>query len=184
MRLTTLSRHALRSWPCSCTLDSFEGVMTLPGTKSPIFVVPAGVAIVAAATCLAVSGWLATPLFAQASAKNPPFETIVKQTGGPELYAAYCAVCHGRDGKGNGPVAKQLKPKVPDLTTIAKRNGGRFPMDKVQAIIAGTATGDSAHGSREMPIWGPVFSQIEWEKDLGKVRINNLARYLESLQVK
>ena len=81
-------------------------------------------------------------------------------------------------------MVKQLKPKVPDLTTIAKRNGGKFPLEKVQAIIEGTTTGESAHGTREMPIWGPVFSQIEWEQDLGKVRINNLARYLESLQVK
>ncbi len=140
--------------------------------------------LLAGAACLVAGNWVGTPLVAQEPAKNPPFETIVKQTGGPELYLAYCAVCHGKDAKGYGPMAKQLKAKVPDLTTIAKRNGGRFPLEKVQAIIAGTEPGDSAHGTREMPIWGPVFSQIEWEKDLGKVRINNLARYLESLQVK
>ncbi len=152
--------------------------MTLPGTKTLMPVVLAG------AACLAAGYRVGTPLMAQEPAKNPPFETIVKQTGGPELYNAYCAVCHGKDAKGNGPMAKQLKAKVPDLTTIAKRNGGKFPFEKVQAIIAGTETGESAHGTREMPIWGPVFSQIEWEKDLGKVRINNLARYLETLQVK
>lgn len=140
--------------------------------------------VLACAACLAAGYWAATPLAAQEPAKNPPFETIVKQTGGPQLYAAYCAVCHGKDARGNGPMVKQLKPKVPDLTTIAKRNGGKFPLEQVQAIIAGTATGESAHGTREMPIWGPVFSQIEWEQDLGKVRINNLARYLQSLQVK
>jgi mono/diheme cytochrome c family protein len=152
--------------------------VTLRGTKSLMFVVSAGV------TSLVVAHWLPVPLVAQEPAKNPPFETIVKQTGGPELYAAYCAVCHRKDAKGNGPMAKQLRPKVPDLTTIAKRNGGKFPLEKVQAIIGGTTTEESAHGTRQMPIWGPVFSQIEWEKDLGKVRINNLARYLESLQVK
>jgi len=151
--------------------------MTPHGTKDLMFVV------LAAGTVLAVN-WVATALAGQEPAKNPPFETIVKQTGGPELYAEYCAVCHGKDAKGNGPMAKQLKSKVPDLTTMAKRNGGKFPIERVQAIIAGTEWSESAHGTREMPIWGPVFSQIEWEKDLGKVRINNLARYLQSLQVK
>ena len=158
--------------------------MTVRGTKSLMSVVLAGATILAGATCLVSGYWVNTPLVAQEPAKNPPFETIVKQTGGPELYAEYCAVCHGKSAKGNGPMAKQLKAKAPDLTTIAKRNGGRFPLDRVQAIIEGTAIGEGAHGSREMPIWGPVFSQIEWEKDLGKVRINNLARYLDSLQVK
>ncbi len=152
--------------------------MTLRGTKSLMFVVLTG------ATGLVVGNRLPVPLVAQEPAKNPPFETIVKQTGGPELYAAYCAVCHGKDATGNGPMARHLKAKVPNLTVLAKRNGGKFPLEKVQAIIAGTATEESVHGTREMPIWGPVFSQIEWEKDLGKVRINNLARYLESLQVK
>ncbi|MGA7413683.1 MAG: cytochrome c [Bryobacteraceae bacterium] len=151
--------------------------MTLPGTNRPMSVVLAGAIILA-------GYWVGTPLLAEEPPKNPPFDTIVRQTGGPQLYVAYCAVCHGKDARGNGPMVKQLKPRVPDLTTISKRNGGKFPLEKVQAIIAGTASGDSAHGTREMPIWGPVFSQIEWEQDLGKVRINNLARYLESLQVK
>ncbi len=121
---------------------------------------------------------------AQDPVKTPAFETIVKQTGGPELYGEYCAVCHGKDAYGNGPMAKELKTKVPDLMKLAKQNGGKFPLDKVEGIIAGTALENTAHGNRDMPVWGPVFSQIEWEKDLGKVRINNLARYLQSLQIK
>ena len=68
--------------------------------------------------------------------QNPPFETIVKQPGGPQLYAAYRAVCHGKDARGNGPMAKQLKAKVPDLTNIAKRNGGEFPFKTSRAPIA------------------------------------------------
>ena len=46
---------------------------------------------------------------------------------GPELYMAYCASCHGKDAKGDGPMAKLLKTPPPDLTAIAVRNGGMFP---------------------------------------------------------
>jgi mono/diheme cytochrome c family protein len=148
--------------------------MTLHGWKNLMSVLLTGGTILAGVT---LKG-------AQDAAKTPPFETIVKQTGGPELYGEYCAVCHGKDARGNGPMAKELKTKVPDLTKIAKQNGGKFPFDKVEGIIGGTTLENTAHGNREMPIWGPVFSQIEWEKDLGKVRINNLTRYLQSLQVK
>lgn len=143
-----------------------------------------GVTILAGGACLVAGNWVGDPRAARDSAKNPPAATAVRQAGGLELYGAYCAVCHGKDAKGNGPMAKQLKPKVPDLTGIAKQNGGKFPLESVQAIIDGTSLAQTAHGTRDMPIWGPVFSQIEWEQDLSKVRINNLARYLETLQVK
>jgi mono/diheme cytochrome c family protein len=100
------------------------------------------------------------------------------------LFRAYCAVCHGIDGKGGGPAASALKGTVPDLTRISQRNGNNFPSVRVQKIISGEETATSAHGSRKMPIWGPIFGQIAWDQDLGKVRIHNLARYLESLQQK
>jgi mono/diheme cytochrome c family protein len=40
----------------------------------------------------------------------------------------------------------------------------------------------ASHGSREMPIWGPVFHQIEADVDRGHVRMENLIRYLEAIQ--
>ena len=101
---------------------------------------------------------------------------------GEDLFLYYCASCHGKDGRGQGPVVKELKKPVPDLTLIAKRNGGRFPLKRIENIIAGTELSGTAHGTREMPIWGPVFGQIEWDRDMGQVRLNNLARYLEGIQ--
>lgn len=72
-------------------------------------------------------------------------------------YETYCAVCHGADGKGNGPFTMLLNKRVPDLSLLAKRNGGVFPFARAYDVVVGTAD-VGAHGSREMPIWGDVFS--------------------------
>lgn len=72
-------------------------------------------------------------------------------------YEGACAVCHGVTGKGDGPVVGQLRSKVPDLTVLARDNGGVFPFDKVYQIIDGRRE-VKAHGPREMPIWGRAFS--------------------------
>ena len=103
---------------------------------------------------------------------------------GPKIFRNYCAACHGVDGKGKGPVSGALKHAPPDLTSISQRNSGKFPADKVKAIIAGQEQSASAHGSREMPVWGPIFHDVEWDQDLGEVRLDNVTRYVESLQRK
>lgn len=103
---------------------------------------------------------------------------------GPEMYANYCASCHGKDAKGNGPAASALKVPPTDLTTLAKRNGGKFPEDHVAAVLSGK-TMMPAHGSSEMPIWGKVFWTLsEGHKGEVQTRIANLIKYLESLQAK
>ena len=79
---------------------------------------------------------------------------------GPELFRAHCAACHGSDAKGGGPMALALKAKVPDLTVLAKKNGGQFPSARVSHTIIGDEVVMS-HGSREMPIGGPIFHQVE-----------------------
>jgi mono/diheme cytochrome c family protein len=109
---------------------------------------------------------------------------LIQSLEGKSLFQAYCASCHGISGIGNGPAASALKKAPPDLTRIRERNGGNFPASKIQDIISGEEAVTPAHGSREMPIWGPIFSQIAWDQDLGKVRIYNLTRYIESLQKK
>jgi mono/diheme cytochrome c family protein len=109
------------------------------------------------------------------------------QTGermGASLFQAHCAVCHGRDAKGSGPMAQSLKVSPPDLTRIAARNRAHFPLARVQKIIAGEVPMPAGHGTREMPVWGPVFSQIVWDQDLGQVRVYNLAKFIEQKQVK
>jgi mono/diheme cytochrome c family protein len=76
---------------------------------------------------------------------------------GKQAYETQCAICHGLDGKGNGPYAASLKVPAPDLTTLAQKNGGVFPVDRVTKVIDGR-TGIAAHGSRDMPIWGTRFA--------------------------
>ena len=79
-------------------------------------------------------------------------------------------------------MAKSLKSKTPDLTQIAAHNGGKFPLTRIQRIISGQEQTPAGHGTREMPVWGPIFSQIAWDQDLGRIRVYNLAKYIESLQ--
>ena len=110
-------------------------------------------------------------------------EHLIYSVNGADLFRAHCAACHGSDGKGNGPLASALKSKVADLTVIAKNNGGPFPTKRVRATILGDEV-VTAHGSREMPIWGPIFHQIEADQDLGNVRVENLVKYLQSIQKK
>jgi mono/diheme cytochrome c family protein len=114
--------------------------------------------------------------------KIPPPETrLIDSLDGYALYQSYCAVCHGKDAKGDGPMARVLKDPPLDLTQIAVRNSGVFPAQKVARIISGESEMTS-HGTREMPLWGPIFSQIAWDQDLGRVRVANLTKYIESIQ--
>jgi mono/diheme cytochrome c family protein len=116
---------------------------------------------------------------------KPPEEThLISSLAGADLYQAYCAVCHGKSAKGEGPMARSLKVAPADLTRIAMRNGGKFPRQRIEQILSGEAAVEAGHGTREMPLWGPIFSQIAWDQDLGRVRIDNVAKYLEQLQTK
>jgi len=105
-------------------------------------------------------------------------------TSGKEMYLAYCATCHGREGKGDGPVASTLKVPPADLTALSKRNNGKFP--SVQVVHAITGPGNApAHGSREMPVWGPVFMNMEHQHESAvRLRVANLTEYIKSLQQK
>jgi hypothetical protein len=100
---------------------------------------------------------------------------------GSELFKEYCATCHGMDATGNGPAALALRKPVPDLTRISQRNGGTFPRESVKQYISGESD-ILAHGSRDMPIWGPIFRQADRDHELGQIRLHNVTVYLESLQ--
>jgi mono/diheme cytochrome c family protein len=108
-------------------------------------------------------------------------QQLIRSVEGPDLFRAYCASCHGSDGKGHGPAAAGLKTRVADLTVLAKNNGGVFPATRVRTAIMGEEV-IASHGSREMPIWGPIFHQIEADVDRGNVRLENLVTYLQSIQ--
>ena len=42
----------------------------------------------------------------------------------------------------------------------------------------------AAHGSREMPVWGPIFSGLDPSPARTQMRIENLVQYIESIQQK
>lgn len=128
---------------------------------------------------------------AQDQTQDQPTTTIqhvtVKPTSaasGKEMYTSYCAVCHGTDGKGAGPAANALKIPPADLTLLSKNNGGKFPAMKVSSTLRGTSD-LPAHGSKEMPVWGPLFRSMSGGHE-GEVqqRVANLTQYVESLQAK
>jgi len=103
---------------------------------------------------------------------------------GKIMFKDYCAACHGMDGKGNGPAVEFLKAPPPDLTTIAKRYDEKSVTLRVKAVLH-FGTGNKAHGTLNMPLWGPMFSAVP-ASDNGVVsmRINNLSNYVDSIQQK
>jgi mono/diheme cytochrome c family protein len=101
---------------------------------------------------------------------------------GRQIYKEYCAACHGSEGRGNGPVARSLRKPPADLTTLAKRHGGAIPEEYVANVLR-FGLGFSAHGSSEMPVWGPIFQDMEQHNEAAvRQRIKNLCDYLASIQ--
>jgi len=119
-----------------------------------------------------------------AQIKNPP-QPAVRPIEGASIFRNNCAACHGLDGRGKGPLSRVLKQDVPDLTRLSQRNGGVFPAVHVRNTIEfGADTLVPAHGSKDMPIWGPIFHEIDSDQDFGNVRLENITRFLESIQRK
>lgn len=115
--------------------------------------------------------------------KREPAPTL-HSTDPAENYGLYCAVCHGKDGKGNGPAAPAMKTPPTDLTMIAKNNGGKFWAAEVEASIRGRGKTVVAHGTADMPVWGPIFRSMNANDGALTLRINNLVKYIQSMQVK
>ena len=120
--------------------------------------------------------------YAQTQVKKEPIQ-MTSAASGSDMFNSYCASCHGKDAKGDGPAASSLKVTPANLTELAKKNNGKFPTDHVANILRSGVAG--AHGSPDMPVWGPLFSQVSSHDDaMVQMRISNLIHYLESLQVK
>jgi mono/diheme cytochrome c family protein len=126
---------------------------------------------------------LHTPAFAQED-EGPP----VAPASPESTFRVYCANCHGEAGRGDGVLAFGLSKPALDLTRISARNGGSFPRERIVRIIDGREE-TSAHGEREMPVWGDWFeleatSQVGADKDPAaiKKRIDGLVDFLESIQ--
>ncbi|MBX7186840.1 MAG: hypothetical protein K1Y01_16985 [Vicinamibacteria bacterium] len=140
-------------------------------------------------------------LTSAAFAQNPPAATpspapatdAVKAATGPDLgeaaageviYMRYCAACHGKTLKGDGPVASGLNKKPIDLTQLAKKNNGVFPMDKVMAMIDGRQS-TRMHGTPDMPVWGEIFAMTKGsEAPTAEAAVKRIANYVWSQQAK
>jgi mono/diheme cytochrome c family protein len=105
-------------------------------------------------------------------------EAIAK---GRVVYVRYCVSCHGKDARGDGPLAIDLRIPVTDLTTLAARSGGSYPYDRVVRIIA-KGNEVRGHGSADMPAWGPAFNRSDGIETAVDEAIRNLARYIGSIQ--
>ena len=108
----------------------------------------------------------------------------IESLAGHDTYAFYCATCHGAHGKGDGPTAAALEIRPPDLTQLARRRGGTFPRTDVERFVTGGGRPVPSHGSGDMPVWGPIFRSLDPSDVRTRVRIANLAEYLESIQTK
>ena len=103
---------------------------------------------------------------------------------GKTAYNSSCAACHGADGKGNGPVSTELKTKPSDLTALAKKNNGVFPVETMHEIIDARKS-VAAHGTREMPVWGYWFLSFGPDtQHIVQNRISAIIDYVNRIQVK
>lgn len=141
-------------------------------------------------------GFLFLPVFAAAllvgslgwsQEKTAIKKTPIQQsnsTSGKQMFADYCAPCHGLSAKGDGPAASALKTPPADLTQLAKKNNGKFPMDHVMYDLR-KGSSLASHGSSDMPVWGPLFKSLDTTNPvMVDQRIRNLSVYIESLQAK
>jgi len=108
----------------------------------------------------------------------------VTPTSGKQMYASYCAPCHGVDGRGHGAVAANLKTAPSDLTMLSRQNQGKYPDVHIMAVLQdGTAI--QGRRSAEMPVWGPILGKMnKTTPEERLLRICNLSRYLDTIQTK
>ena len=131
----------------------------------------------AALAVAALLPW-AVPVSAQTPAGNKSIPA------GSGLFSTYCAVCHGTNAKGTGPLADSLRRRPADLTMLAKNNGGNFDKDMVKRIIDGKNP-VKGHGGGDMPVWGDAFERsADAGPQAAQERIDSLVEYLATIQVK
>jgi mono/diheme cytochrome c family protein len=137
---------------------------------------------------LTVAVLVASAVLAMAQSQTPVVKHVpirpVNAASGQEMFKSYCAVCHGEDAKGTGPAASAMKVPPTDLTTLAQKNGGKYPAMHVSSVIRGEAD-LPAHGSKDMPVWGALFFRLSQGHDAEvQQRVTNLNQYIESIQAK
>jgi cytochrome c553 len=129
-------------------------------------------------TALVALALSAGSAFAQAKIEQAPIKNV-NASDAKAMFDSYCAVCHGKEGLGNGPAAKALAKAPADLTKISARNKGTFPDTRVRRYIQGLDE-VAAHGSRDMPMWGSLFNSLN--RDTAELRVAALADYIKGMQ--
>ena|SRR5271166_6440608 len=135
---------------------------------------------------IAVAATLATGMSYADQSKSKVTIPVTKTTAtdGKLMYSSYCAPCHGVDGRGQGPVAPALRTPPTDLTVLSKNNHGKFPDTHVVSVLQ-SGTVIPSHGTIEMPVWGPILANMNQTNPQDRLlRISNLSRFLETMQVK
>lgn len=106
---------------------------------------------------------------------------VTSPASGEEMFNAYCAACHGKAGKGDGPAAAEFKRPPTNLTILTQHYNGKFPEAYIAQVIESGPRDAKAHGSKDMPVWGTLFSAKD-EPATVRQRVYNLTKYIESLQ--
>jgi mono/diheme cytochrome c family protein len=122
-----------------------------------------------------------------AQATQPPAVSpvlTIASLAGQDTFDAYCAPCHGKSGAGDGPVAASLKVPTADLRRLALARAGVFPRAEIIAFVTGKGRPIAAHGTIDMPVWGPTFRALDPNDVRVKVRIENVVDYMRTLQLK
>jgi mono/diheme cytochrome c family protein len=105
-------------------------------------------------------------------------------TNGKQMFANYCAPCHGTDGRGHGPVAPALRTQPVDLTVLSRANNGKFPSAHISSVLQ-FGSEMPVHGTAQMPVWGPILGKMNQQNVQERaLRISNLSAYLKSIQTK
>jgi mono/diheme cytochrome c family protein len=76
-------------------------------------------------------------------------------TAGAQLYATYCASCHGADGKGDGPIAASLQPRPANHTDHAYM----ATLSDAQLYTVISKGGAAVGKSPLMAPWGGVVNE-------------------------
>jgi mono/diheme cytochrome c family protein len=107
----------------------------------------------------------------------------VPQVSGSYVFRAYCASCHGPEGRGDGPLAEDLRYRPANLTLIAKRNGGEFPTELVVRIVDGRKR-VRGHGGPDMPVWGDAFRNVDagFDEAAAQEKIRAVVDHLKTIQ--
>jgi mono/diheme cytochrome c family protein len=126
-----------------------------------------------------MAGTLALGVRAQGPTPRQPM--LQKTTVGSELYRFYCSNCHGLDAKGR-PASPAMRTPSTNLTLLAMNNGGIFPREQVRELLVHGVGKGTSHGPTDMPVWGTIFRAFEPNDTMVEIRIENLIRYLESVQ--